>query len=163
MEWNLWQFEFHLEELGAVVVDNTGFVDREVEAVRACEHGIYSGSPARCLGKVLSGTTRGALSKACFLCEYLLWSPRWMGGLWEVVSHQRTMRLLGNVNTHATRGQANMDWPERPCRERYFGVPFIYSGQWKINMPVKSIFKNKREVSYLVLFLECKSVSCAIF
>lgn len=80
-----------------------------------------------------------------------------------MVSHQRTMRPLGNVNTLATRGQANRDWPERPCRERYFGVPFIYSGQWKINMPVKSIFKNKREVSYLVLFLECKSVSCAIF
>lgn len=88
---------------------------------------------------------------------------RWMGGRWEVVSHQHTMPPLGNVNTHSTWGQATSDWPEGPCKERYFGVPFIYSGQWKINMPVKSIFKNKREVSNLVLFVECKSVSCAIF
>lgn len=44
-------------------------------------------------------------------------------------------------------GQASRAWLEVPCKERYFGVPLIYSGQWKINMPVKSIFKNEREVS----------------
>lgn len=60
-----------------------------------------------------------------------------------MVSHQHTMLPLGNVNTHSTQGQANSDWPEHPCKERGFGVPFIYSGQWKINMPVKSIFKMK--------------------
>lgn len=71
------------------------------------------------------------------------------------------MPPLGNVNTHSTWGQATSDWPEGPCKERYFGVPFTYNGQWKINMPVKSIFKNKREVSNLVLLVEYKSVSCA--
>lgn len=29
------------------------------------------------------------------------------------------------------------------AKKGVFGVPFIYSGQWKINMPVKSIFKMK--------------------
>lgn len=80
-----------------------------------------------------------------------------------MVSHQHTMLPLGNVNTHSTQGQANSDWPECPCKERGFGVPFIYSGQWKINMPVKSIFKNKREVSNLTVFAEYKSISCGIF
>lgn len=55
--------------------------------------------------------------------------------------------LLGNANAPSTWGQANSAWQEAPCKERYFGVPLIYSGQWKINMPVKSIFKNEREVS----------------
>lgn len=66
-----------------------------------------------------------------------------------MVSHQCTMLPLGNVNTHSTWGQASSDWLGRPCKERYFGVPFIYSGQWKINMPVKSILKNEWEVSHL--------------
>lgn len=63
-----------------------------------------------------------------------------MGGLWEVVSHQHTMLPVSNVNTHSTWGQADSDWLGCPYKERYFGVSFIYSGQWKINMPVKSIF-----------------------
>lgn len=80
-----------------------------------------------------------------------------------MLSHQHTMPPLGNVNTHSARGQADGDWPERPCKEGYFGVPCIYSGQWKINMPVKPIFKNKKEVSYLTVFAECKSISCGVF
>ena len=114
--------------------------------------------------KVLSGTVGGAVSEACFLCvsTYCGGLP-WMGGLWEVLSHQYTMHPLGNVNTHSTQGQAHSDWPELPCKEWYFVVPFIYNGWWKINMLVKSIFKNKREATYLRVFAERKSISCGIF
>lgn len=80
-----------------------------------------------------------------------------------MVSHQHTMPPLGNVNTHSTQGQANRDWPERPCKERGFGVPVIYSGQWKINMLVNSIFKNKREVCYLKCLLNVNQLVCGIF
>lgn len=55
-----------------------------------------------------------------------------------MVSHRHTMLPLGNVNTHFSQGQANSDWPGRSCNQD-FGVPFIYSGQWKINMLVKSM------------------------
>lgn len=63
------------------------------------------------------------------------------------------MQPLGNVNMLSTWGLADSAWLEVPCKERYFGVPLIYSGQWKINMPVKSIFKNEREVSSTVHLL----------
>lgn len=69
---------------------------------------------------------------------------------WEVCEKwfpQLTMQPLGNVNTPSTWGQASRARLEVPCKERHFGVPLIYSGQWKINMPVKSIFKSEREVS----------------
>lgn len=131
------------EELGGLVANNTGFVDPEVWAARACECGIYSSSPSRCRGKFCLKQPEVLLAGPASCVSTYCGALHWMGGLWEVVSHQHTMPPLGNVNTHSSPGQANCDWPERPCKERDLGVPFIYSGQWKINMPVKSIFKNK--------------------
>lgn len=112
----------------------------------------------------LSGTTRGAVSKARFLCEYLLWSPALNGRFVRSGFPPAHNAAPGPCKYTFHSGSAEQGLARTPLqRERYFGVPFIYSGRWKINRLIKSIFKNKREVSYLVLFVACKSVSRAVF
>lgn len=39
-------------------------------------------------------------------------------------------------------GQAHSDGLEHHHKDTYFGIPVIYSGQWKISMHIKLIFKN---------------------
>lgn len=150
------------EEPGTVVVDNTSFADPPVQAVRACEHGICSGSLTYCLGKVLSGIARGALSKACFLCEYLLWSSPLNGRFvrsgfppaHNAASRQIHIPLGVRLTVTGQNALAKKDLVE-------FHLFIVASG--KLICLLNLFLKNKREVSYLVLFVECKSVSCAIF
>lgn len=106
---------------------------------------------------------RGAPREACFLCEYLLWSPPLNGRFVRSGFPPANNAASPQCKYTFLWGQAHCGWLERPCKDTYFGVPFIYSGQWKINMPVKSIFKKRREVFHLTVLAECKSVGYGIF